>query len=482
MASKYKDYLAAQILSEGVIINYRNLSRALNVHVNIAKQMLYEFHRIQNGKRPGSVHATYLICGARKAEESQTNAVHPQQNGADVEMGDAFMSSSLPEPESQSPSDDILITSVTLVVEEQLQAIKAQYSRIDSIHVYSLEPGPIKNIQLLSDCTRRLVEASAKDDPFETWKQYGTIHNPNAKRRSGVKPPQPPQRPPPSGPSKPAQSDKGPSNASSSGTKPTESNRPVSSEKDSGKNDSKASKAPAQKRDSSSLFKSFAKTKPPEAKRDESTSESSSRVENAKTDEEEMKDSSGDEDSELAALPEASKENKEKVDSEKKAKAEREARLREMMEEEEEEEESKPDVDEGMSVYFKDSFLYMLTLVPGIDIEMEDVAEQQAAVASSTKTEPEQVAQETKVTTASGRRRGRRRVMKKKHFKDAEGYMVTKEEPVWESFSEDEAPPPSKSKKPTASLSNAKSAKDDKSKKSGGKPGQGNIMKFFGKG
>lgn len=51
--------------------------------------------------------------------------------------------------------------------------------------------------------------------------------------------------------------------------------------------------------------------------------------------------------------------------------------------------------------------------------------------------------------------------------------IVTKEEAVWESFSEDEpvAPKPRVATQPTTS----------KGKKSAAKAGQGNIMSFFGK-
>lgn len=51
---------------------------------------------------------------------------------------------------------------------------------------------------------------------------------------------------------------------------------------------------------------------------------------------------------------------------------------------------------------------------------------------------------------------------------------MTKEEPAWESFSEDEPPP-----KETTPASTASSTA--KGKKMGEKPGQGNIMSFFGK-
>jgi DNA polymerase delta subunit 3 len=77
----------------------------------------------------------------------------------------------------------------------------------------------------------------------------------------------------------------------------------------------------------------------------------------------------------------------------------------------------------------------------------------------------------TAPTSPRQRRRGKRKVIQKKTVKDDEGYLVTREEAVWESFSEDEPvraplPPP---------------AKTQKGKGKGGKGGGGNIMAFFGK-
>ena len=86
--------------------------------------------------------------------------------------------------------------------------------------------------------------------------------------------------------------------------------------------------------------------------------------------------------------------------------------------------------------------------------------------------------------------------MKKKTIKDEEGYLgkstsslllrmrkvidtkyqVTKEEPAWESFSEDD-PAPSLAKKSGP----ASSAASSKVKQEAKKPGQGNITSFFGK-
>jgi DNA polymerase delta subunit 3 len=85
---------------------------------------------------------------------------------------------------------------------------------------------------------------------------------------------------------------------------------------------------------------------------------------------------------------------------------------------------------------------------------------------------PEPVEEEPTVTVSNGRRRGRRRVMKKKKVKDEDGYLVTKEEAVWESFSEDEPVP--KKLKPAPAKPAAKG-------KNAVKKGQGSIASFFKK-
>jgi DNA polymerase delta subunit 3 len=89
----------------------------------------------------------------------------------------------------------------------------------------------------------------------------------------------------------------------------------------------------------------------------------------------------------------------------------------------------------------------------------------------------------TTTSTEPTRRRGRRKVMKKRTMKDEEGYLVTKEEAVWESFSEDEpvSQPKSKAAFPTKTPSYLKSSTGS-GKASGKVAGKGgNIMSFFGK-
>lgn len=50
--------------SENLKVTYRILARKLEVHVNAAKQMLYQFHN--SHKKSGSVYATYIITGEKK--------------------------------------------------------------------------------------------------------------------------------------------------------------------------------------------------------------------------------------------------------------------------------------------------------------------------------------------------------------------------------------------------------------------------------
>lgn len=128
------------------------------------------------------------------------------------------------------------------------------------------------------------------------------------------------------------------------------------------------------------------------------------------------------------------------------------------------------------------------------DEEMEDTREEPSQNSEPTAT-PKETSPEPAVTVSGTRRRGRRKVMKRKTIKDEEGYLglypssngygklnanllspiVTKEEPAWESFSEDE--PASKERTPASTAASSMA----KGKKAGGKPGQGNIMSFFGK-
>lgn len=356
-------------------------------------------------------------------------------------------------------------TRVVLIArEEDLQKAKASLDEVTGVHVYSLSPGPVRDLQTLSECDRKMAAEYYSEDPLEKWAQYGVIQNERVWRRTrkGL------QVPPPEISGAKVEKEKEGSNAKEEeGGSQGETKRDAKvEEKAKGKDEDKKEdkKIPALKKESSSLFKSFAKTKAPKTK------------EKAKEKEQEdttpaLSDDEADEGDEMDLDEGAEKES---VVEPGKSRKEREEELRKMMEEDDDmvdaagtgaaeaEEQAK---DEG-----------------AIDKPVEDLTEDKG-----------------EVTVENGRRRGRRRVMKKKTVKDEEGYLgmlikpselserrltvpVTKEEPAWESFSEDEPPPPKKAKLSIMAQAAAKStgAAKGAGPKKGGK-GQNNIMSFFAK-
>ncbi|KAH0085915.1 hypothetical protein KCU66_g18763, partial [Aureobasidium melanogenum] len=127
MAKDYNEYLSANVLNDGQTVSYRTLSRALRVHNNLAKQMLYDFHRSQNNKQPNSLHATYLVTG--------TQSLPPQQAENDtLESQDASDKTLQTSSIHQSPGA-YQATSLLLVDEDNLDSQSACFSG-DPRHIF----------------------------------------------------------------------------------------------------------------------------------------------------------------------------------------------------------------------------------------------------------------------------------------------------------------------------------------------------------
>ena len=253
----------------------------------------------------------------------------------------------------------------------------------------------MKDLQLLSDSSRELQALTASEDPVSSLSQYGTISNPAVKRRTN-------RRPPPAPATMPAVQPKAKSVEAKSKEAPKVKAEPKSSQPSSAKDffgkgkektktengggSKESTPAPvALKKESSSLFKSFAKAKPKLQRNGTDSSAVASAAED-----EPMKDVSDDE--EETYVPPVN----EIVDSDRKSRKEREAALKKMMEDDEEDAEAVP--------------------TPEEEPDEEEDAEVLEEVIE--KKEPEPV-----VEVKDGRRRGRRRVMKKKTVRDDEGYL-----------------------------------------------------------
>ncbi|EEA29052.1 hypothetical protein TMatcc_002583 [Talaromyces marneffei ATCC 18224] len=430
MAVDYKIYLAENVLSERRVVTYRLLSRALKVHSNLAKQMLFDFHKTENGKKPSSVSATYLISGIQAAQKL------PAANGESNDREDTAMRSSpymssMPQSNEKEPS--MRTTSFVLAREEDLDDAKATFESISMIHIYSLQSNELPDLNALVDVNREILSTFGSEDPLELGRQWGMIQNQNVKRRKLGKPPPPVVAPTVPKAAEALKKDVPKKEAAQPKNEPEVSSRESAQQKAQPKT---TEKAPARRK--GDLFSSFANAKPKLKKEDSAASSVKSTTESV------PKKGMFDDDDDAEAVEEEepfSNSKESKPMSNRESRKEREAKLKQMMEDDDDED--MPDATET---------------------PVESAAEEPQQTEPPKAPEPEP--KET-VTVQGGRRRGKRKIMKKKTVKDDEGYLVTVEEPAWESFSEDEPAPPPKKKAAVSAT--------------GKKAGQGNIMSFFSK-
>ena len=79
--------------------------------------MLYEFHRQQSSKKPGSVHAIYLLSGNIRIQEVINANTNKQGDGEDEPMQSSpFMSSYMPHTNGD---EEVLVKKVITIVREE---------------------------------------------------------------------------------------------------------------------------------------------------------------------------------------------------------------------------------------------------------------------------------------------------------------------------------------------------------------------------
>lgn len=82
--------------------------------------MLFHFHRQQKSKKPGSVHAIYLLSGFIAPAAPATTTQHGSADGEDAYMQSSpFMSSSMPQKEDDEEPQPI--KSISMCREEDLE-------------------------------------------------------------------------------------------------------------------------------------------------------------------------------------------------------------------------------------------------------------------------------------------------------------------------------------------------------------------------
>jgi DNA polymerase delta subunit 3 len=370
-------------------------------------RMLYEFHRKQNDKKPGSVHATYIITGTKipaVAEDSQN----------EDKDGDSVMQSSppLPVPSSSAAipeeTETITMHTMMLVKEEHLERAKSLFSAVSCIHVYALAAKGLSQVQTLAECNRKVAVAQAGEDPLTSWKAYGTIQNSGVRRRTTRGPPAPIAAPAAKPTIKAAPVPKLATEKSTSRETPISASAQKTATDFPKAAATKTSKPAPSKASASSIFKSFAKTapvtrKPAPALLKNDSQASATSVQDANM----IGFSDDDDDADNASLPEelfATKDSQ--GESSGKSKKDREAELQAMMDQDDEE-----DAEDVAKKSDEDA-----------DAQMDDV-ESPPAAKTADEPVPEADEEEPKVVVSNGRRRGKRRVPKKRTVRDEEGYL-----------------------------------------------------------
>lgn len=82
--------------------------------------MLYDFYHHQTSKKPGSVHATYLLSGIINPANSPSNGNHRDEDEEDAHMQSSPFVSSQLRPEEDT-AIALPVTLITLVREEELE-------------------------------------------------------------------------------------------------------------------------------------------------------------------------------------------------------------------------------------------------------------------------------------------------------------------------------------------------------------------------
>ena len=373
-----------------------------------------------------------------------------------------------------------------------MTAAKSDFEVITSIHIYSLSASRIEDLVILTDIGRVLfADTFVKEDPLQHNNTYGTIQNPEVRRRSGKRPGFVEAAP---SKFKPSKEDVSVTQSTAFSTK-TKVEDPANLGSSSSFKSTTVSVKPGPNRETTALFKSFAKAKSKPARSvlsrqdtDVSTNASISGAEDRKMTDADDEGESEDE-SMFLDTGTIKPSTKKRASDARKDRADKAAKLRKMMDSDDDEAPAAPAVEETSG----------LLSSPGKTEKQEtkgadgEVAWSDSDGDSPTVSKPK-VASITEEIAASQsseprRRRGKRKVMKKKTTKDEDGYLVTKEEAVWESFSEDEPAAVTEKAEPYKSGAAKQGSSQAKgsissSAKIGAKPAGGkggNIMSFFGK-
>ncbi|GAA5805594.1 hypothetical protein HPULCUR_011114 [Helicostylum pulchrum] len=118
--SDYKDYLNVAVVQENRPVTYKALARSLGIHVNTAKQALFEFSQ----ENESTAYATYCITGQTLSNDQFT---------------------------------------IKLVKASDVEETKKSYKQITGIHVYSVTPFDCCDFSLLYPACKNIPKLTLED-------------------------------------------------------------------------------------------------------------------------------------------------------------------------------------------------------------------------------------------------------------------------------------------------------------------------------
>ncbi|CDO52008.1 Conserved hypothetical protein [Geotrichum candidum] len=165
----YQSVLKSELFDQGHVVTYRLLSRKLNVNINKAKEYLYAFKR----SSPSDVHATYILTGYVKETNSRTsiNSNDSISNYSPVKILESFSSN------DGSPVER-LVKTVKLVSEVELEEGKNWFEKEPTAHVYSLSSSKAIDFTQFTLAEKTLSDIDAKLKQSEISSRFGKIQNP----------------------------------------------------------------------------------------------------------------------------------------------------------------------------------------------------------------------------------------------------------------------------------------------------------------
>ncbi|KXN92412.1 hypothetical protein AN958_07030 [Leucoagaricus sp. SymC.cos] len=213
---KIEDYLTKQLFISKNIVTYRLLSREFGIHVNVAKNELAAFYAKSTQSPERACSATYLISGeyvspphssppsAAGANTTNNKSQDSTGNSGDMDVDmdrspspsfNAFSPTSTPRipriqdygfatGSDQYEGDVVMQIRLTVVPEAGLEEAKAKYANVNSVHVYSLSPAPIRDADLLCEHARKIREIDSQKG-MEMAKVVGRIIGEGIEMKAG---------------------------------------------------------------------------------------------------------------------------------------------------------------------------------------------------------------------------------------------------------------------------------------------------------